>query len=313
MKKVLSLVLAILMLMSMLVGCGAKNDAANKGSDDKFTVRFIINSTIGEFPMIIANAFEEVAKDDTTMDFSILNPEGDINNQIALLDQCIVDKVDVICMMPIDADAMVDSVKKVNEAGIPLIEWGSTTNGGEYSFVGSNDYDAGRMMGDWLAENLPQNAKTCMLMGIPGQSGTTLRSEGIKDGLKARPDVEMLAEQTGNWSREEGMTVMEDWLQMYEQIDAIISHNDEMALGAAEAIKGSGRQGIITTGVDAIDDACKAIREGTLTMSIFQDGVSQGKKIYEVCKELQAGGELEDEYLIPYVVVTKENVDTFKN
>lgn len=319
MKKVLSLLLTIVLLASLFVSCGSQqtptegNNSA-EGSAEKFSVRIIINSTNGEFPMMIANAFEAIAKDDDSIDYSVLNPEGDINNQIALIDQCIVDKVDLICLMPIDADALVDSVKNVNNAGIPLVEWGSTTNGGEYTFVGSDDFDAGKMMGDWLAEQLPENAKVCMLLGTPGQSATVKRSEGIQAGLfDVRGDVELLAEQSGNWSREGGMKIMEDWLQIYDQIDAVISHNDEMILGAVEAIKGSGRENIITTGVDAIQDACVAIRDGSMTMSIFQDGVSQGEKLYEVCKLVQNGTELENEYLIPYIVVTESNVDTFKN
>ena len=114
-----------------------------------------------------------------------------------------------------------------------------------------------------------------------------------------------------SWSRSEAMTVMETWLQAFEQIDAIVAENDEMALGAREAVKASGKN-IPAIGVDGITDALNAVENDDLVASIFQDGAGQGSKAVEVLVNAIKGEKVEDNYWIDFEEVNKDNVAEFK-
>ena len=123
----------------------------------------------------------------------------------------------------------------------------------------------------------------------------------------------MLEDQSGNWHRAQGMTMMEDWLQNYPQIDAVLSQNDEMIMGALEAIKASGRESeIMTCGVDAIPDALQAVKDGVLTMTVFQDAKGQGEQAYQCAMMVRDGKTLEAEYMIPFIAITEENAADFE-
>lgn len=144
-----------------------------------------------------------------------------------------------------------------------------------------------------------------------GQSAQLERSEGINNILAKYPDIKVLAEKTANWSRSEAMTVMENWLQAFDKIDAVVGENDEMALGARQAIEAKGLD-IPTIGVDGITDALNAVEKGTLIASIFQDGAGQGSKALEVAVSAAKGNTVDKEYWIDFEPVTKDNVAEFK-
>ena len=129
------------------------------------------------------------------------------------------------------------------------------SSGGDYVYCGSNDEDAGKLQAEYCIENLPENAKVLYMSGTLGMNHTTLRMNGFKDLLAAeRPDVTIIAEQDGNYDRAKGMQITEDWIQSYDEFDAIVCANDQMALGAIEALKGARRlEGVQVLGVDAVE------------------------------------------------------------
>jgi inositol transport system substrate-binding protein len=112
--------------------------------------------------------------------------------------------------------------------------------------------------------------------------------------------------------RTKGMQIMEDWIQSFPQIDAVVAANDEMALGALIALKGANRlQGVLIAGVDATKDACTAIKNGEMALSVLQSAPETGKQTFETIKKLQNGEPVQKEVIIPHINVTKENVDDY--
>ena len=283
-------------------------------STKTFTIGFSVGDLSGQFPKNFTEAFEAKAKENPDIVYKIQDARGDIANQISQIENFITEKVDVIILQPFDTEALNDVVIQANEAGIPVIQINTRTTGGEYTYIGSNDYDAGVMQGEFFKDKLPENAKICLMLGTLGHSGQTERSRGWAESiLKERPDIEVLAEQSGNWQRAQGMTMMEDWLQNYPQIDAVLSQNDEMIMGALEAIKASGRESeIMTCGVDAIPDALQAVKDGVLTMTVFQDAKGQGEQAYQCAMMVRDGKTLEAEYMIPFIAITEENAADFE-
>ena len=195
-----------------------------------------------------------------------------------------------------------------------MIEINCRTTGGDYTYVGCSDVDAGRMQGEYLAEVLPENAKVCYIIGPLGGNATIERKQGLQETLfDVRPDVELLAEQTANWTRAEGMKLAEDWLLQYPQIDCIISQNDESAMGALEAVKTANKLGqTMVVGVDGTDEAVQSIIDGELTMTVFQNAVAMANNSVDVaCKILAGEWEQGEHYLIPFEPVTKDNAEEY--
>jgi inositol transport system substrate-binding protein len=164
-----------------------------------------------------------------------------------------------------------------------------------------------------MVEHLPPNANVVYLSGTPGYSHARDRRQGFLDTLAAgRSDVKVIAEQTGMYERAKGMQIMEDWIQAFPKIDAVVAANDQMALGALEALKGANRSsGVLIAGVDATKEACQAIKNGEIAISILQSAPGLAQGTYDTIKRLQRGEQVEKEIIIPHENVTKENVDGY--
>lgn len=330
MKKTLVALLILAMLLS-LAACSTTKQApeaatpstdtstveqteAKDESGEKIWKVGIALQVSGDHQANIVNALKEGLDKESNIQYEVVDHEANVTKEISQIEDFIAKKMDIICLTPVDAEALVDVVNQANEAGIQVIEFDMKTNGGDYIFVGANDNESAELQADYLAEVLPENAKCCILLGILGHSGQILRSEGIKKLYELRPDVEILAEESGEWSTEKGMTITENLLQKYPDLDAIISQNDNMALGAIEAIAGAGKTGdVIVVGVDAIPDAIQAVKDGTMAMTVLNDGPSMGRTMYDVILKLIAGEPVEKEYIIPYKAITPDNVDEYLN
>ncbi len=161
-----------------------------------------------------------------------------------------------------------------------------------------------------MKARLPKNAKVLYLQGTPGQYDAKERLSGfMAAGLTPRPDVKLLAKLPANYDRAEGMKITEDWIQRFPGFDAIIAANDQMALGAMEALKVAGRlQGVLISGIDGTGDALKAIDAGGMSQSVFQNAKSQGESAFEIIQMAIKGQPLPSEKLIPFESIVKENV-----
>jgi inositol transport system substrate-binding protein len=236
---------------------------------------------------------------------------SDISKQLDQIDNFVAEKVNAIVVVPVDYDGIVPGVEKANKAGIPIIALGIQSAGGKYTFVGSKNIDAGRMQGAYMKEHLPKDAKVLYLQGTPGLYHSAERLKGFTEALQ-RPDVKILATQTGNYDRAEGMKVTEDWVQSFSKFNAIVAANDQMALGALQALKAAEREkGVMISGVDGVPDALKAIADGEMSQSIFQKAKGQAKAAFEVVADIKAGKPAPDEKLVPFESITKENVKNY--
>lgn len=322
-KKLVSMVLCMVMVISMLAGCGnsdkpadkPKEDAADKGTEKEGTKKIKLGITLyslkNEFTVRIANAAEAKAKE-LGIELVIYDGNYDPSTQISQVETMISDGCDGIILNPQDAEACVPCVDKAVEAGIPIVGVNTRVKSDKLtSYVGSQDVTAGEMEMQKIADLIGGKGNIVIIEGPMGQSAQLERRKGIQNILDKYPDIKVLAEKTANWSRSEGMTVMENWLQAFDDINAVVAENDEMALGAREAIKPSGKD-IPAIGVDGITDALKAVEEGNLIASIFQDGAGQGSKAVEVLNDVIQGKDVEENYWINFEEVNKDNVAEFK-
>lgn len=329
-KKMLSVLLSVGVMTSMLAGCGAADSSAKKEtaasqaasgetsadtaaqtSGEKVKMGITLYSLKNEFTVRIANAAQAKA-DDLGIELVVYDGNYDPSTQISQVETMISDGCDGIILNPQDAEACAPCVDKAVEAGIPVVGVNTRVESDKLtSYVGSEDVTAGEMEMQKIADLIGGSGNIVIIEGPMGQSAQIERRKGIENILEQYPDIKVLAEKTANWSRSEGMTVMENWLQAFDEIDAVVAENDEMALGAREAIKAAGKD-IPAIGVDGITDALNAVEEGNLVASIFQDGAGQGSKAVEVLYEAIQGNEVEENYWIDFEEVNSDNVAEFK-
>ena len=147
-------------------------------------------------------------------------------------------------------------------------------------YVGSESIDAGIFQAEYLVKLLGEDAKAgyVILVGMLSNEAAVARTEGNKQVLDKLAGYKLLAEKNGDWQRDQGMSITENWITAYgEELNAVLANNDEMALGAVEALEAAGiKDKVIVMGVDLIDDAKVAIKEGRLDASVLQDGKGQG-------------------------------------
>ena len=278
----------------------------------KFVVGYANLADTDVFTMSRKNAFIEAVKADPAVSVSFADAQGDISKQLDQIDNFIAQKVSAIVVVPVDYQGIVPGVEKANKAGIPVIALGIESAGGKTTFVGSKNLDAGRMQGEFMSKELPKGAKVLYLQGQPGLYHSKERLEGFTKALAGRADVKVLANLPGNYDRAEGMKVTEDWVQKFPQFDAIIAANDQMALGALQALKTSNRlKGVMISGIDGTKDALNAIKGGEMAQSIFQNAKGQAVGAYEVIEMIKKGQAAPKERLIPFESIVAGNVDKY--
>ena len=164
-----------------------------------------------------------------------------------------------------------------------------------------------------MAQNLPRDAKIVYLMGESSQSGAVKRWEGFKGAcLDKRPDVKLLASVDGGWSKAEGLKTLTLWMQMFPKIDGVIAGNDDMALGAIQALKAAGRlQGCLVSGVDATDAGLKAVQSGDMAQTIKQDAKGQGEGAVTLVQGFLKGNPPTEGLSIPFTSITRANIAQF--
>lgn len=286
-----------------LPGCGSQGGAGHK-------IYFAAHADATDFTGLL---YEGVKSRMQGAEVEFLNANGDPNLQIDQLKAAIEEKPAAIVLLAVDGNAVIPAVEKANEAGIPVIATNRDLNGGTFANVASDEAQAGRLQGEYMAKHLPQGAKVVYLMGESRQSGAIARWEGFKAAcLDKRPDIQLLAKADANWSEAEGLKDMTLWLQVYPQIDAVVCGNDNMALGALHALKAAGKSGVLISGVDAVDDALKAVAAGDMSQTVKQDADKTAEAIAGLLQKSLSGTAPTDDVKVPFTEITRDNISQFR-
>ncbi|MFP4346504.1 MAG: ribose ABC transporter substrate-binding protein RbsB [Anaerolineales bacterium] len=251
----------------------------------------------------------QAAADELGVALVVVDSQDDPATEASNIEDLIQQGVSAILINPTDADAVVPSVQRANDAGIPVFTIDRSASGGEVvAHIASDNVAGGRMAGEYLCDAIGGSGNVVELEGIPGASATRDRGQGFNDYMSENcADVEIVARQTANFNRAEGLTVFENILQAQPEIDGVFAHNDEMILGAIEAAKAAGRaEDIVFVGFDAIDDAVAAVEAGDLDATIAQQPGLMGELGVETSVRY-LNGESVDEYIpVELSLVTAE-------
>jgi ribose transport system substrate-binding protein len=247
--------------------------------------------------------------------------EVDVDKQMQIIENLIQTRVGALAITPSGSREIVTAIAKANQAGIPVVivdtrvDPEAAKEGGIRieSFVGSDNYEGGKVAGQHLVEISGGKATVAILEGIPGHETSDSRMRGFKDAIKASPGIKVVASQTANWERDQGFNVFQNMLQAHPGIDTLFACNDMMALGAVEAIQAAGKTGKVRViGFDAVDDARKAMVAGTMVASVAQFPGDMGRLAVESAVQLVRGQKPPPDQQVRIELVTKTNAAVTK-
>lgn len=241
---------------------------------------------------------------------------ADVVKQLSQVENFISQKVDAIIVNPVDTASTGNIIKAATAAKIPLVfvnrRPDSLTLAPGVAAVTSDDVEAGKLQMQYIAEKLGGKGNIVILLGDLANNSTTNRTKGVKEVLTKYPGIKVEQEQTGIWLRDKGMTLVNDWLTQGRDFQAVLSNNDEMAIGAAMALKSAGKKGVLIAGVDGTPDGLNAITKGDMTVSAFQDAKGQADKSVETARKMARNEPIEQNVVIPFQLITPDNVKDFK-
>jgi inositol transport system substrate-binding protein len=315
MKKTLSVLAVVLMAVSALslAGC-KKNEAAGS---QKTLVAFARSESNDTWLSYLHDAFKAEFADKPEYDILWSDGQNDVTRQQDNVNAAIAQGVKAVVVVPIDTSSVNPIIKAAQDAKIPLVfvnrnPFGSANPPEGVYYCGSDSVVAGRQQMEYLGGLMGGTGEIAILMGQLNQEAAQDRTRGVKEVIsESYPNIKIVAEQTGNWMRNEGVNVVENWLTAYPNLKAIASNNDEMAMGALVAIESSGRQGILVGGTDGNPDAVQAIKNGKLACSVFQNAKGQGAGAADYVIRALKGEEVEPVKWVPYELITKENADDY--
>ncbi len=303
--------LILISLLLFITGCNQSESDKNNASD-KIVIGISMLSMQNEFIVNISDEMQKKAEE-LGAELIIVDAERSPLKQIEQVESFIAQKVDVIILNPCEFEASSPAVTKALEANIPIVNVNSATRVQPTSFVGSNDIESGRIAMKFIAEKLGGKGNIVMIQGLNGQAAQIQREQGAKEIMEQFPGLNMIAQQTAEWDRAKSMDLMQNWIQSFgTKINAVFAHNDEMGLGAVKALQDAGmKDKVIVVSIDAIADALQAVKKGDLDATVFQDARKQGAGAIETAVKIARGQQFDKEFLIPFKLLTKGDVDSY--
>ena len=293
MKKIIGLLLAVTMMFA-LGGCNAitidgegELSGENSGSG---AVGFSVSTLNNPFFVSLSEGGKAEAEKQGVK-LVVVDAGDDAAKQTNDIEDLISRNVSVLIVNPVDSDAVAPAVQNAVSKGIKVISVDRVVNGVEVDCQIASDNAAGaKMATEYLVELIGEGAKAAELEGVPGASATIDRGAGFHEAADTALDV--VASQTANFNRAEGMNVMENILQSCPEVKGVFAHNDEMALGAVEAVLASGKD-IKIVGFDATDDAVAAVKSGKMAATVAQKPELMGETAVQTAMKLINGETVE--------------------
>lgn len=290
MKKI-NLLFAAFALVFVLAACTLENGSSSNNSDkattnDTLTIGLSISTLNNPF-FVTLNEGAQVKAEELGAKLTVADAQDNASKQTSDVEDLIQQGVDVLLINPVDSAAVASAVEAANAAGIPVITVDRTSEGGEVvSHIASDNVAGGELAGEYLTELVGKDAIIVELEGVAGSSAARDRGDGFNKAIDGQ--LKVVSKLTANFNRAEGLTVMENILQANPNVVGVFAHNDEMALGAVEAIAATGKD-IKVIGFDATDDAQAAVKAGTLAATVAQKPEVIGSKAIETAIQYLKG------------------------
>lgn len=268
---------------------------------------------------ILRTAMADHAASYPDIDIQFADAQGDVGRQLSQIQNFAAQNAAAIIVNAADTSATPGMTKAARDAGVPLVyvnrKPAEDTLPPGVVFVGSEDFQAGTLEMEELARLMNRRGNVAIMVGELASNGAQLRTKAVENVVAKYPGMKIVEKQVGNFQRERGLDLMNNWLTAGIPIDAVAANNDEMAIGAIMAIRQAGiaPRKILVGGVDATPDALAEVEKGTLAVTVFQDARGQGRGALDAAIKLSRGEKVDSFVWIPFELVTRENYKKFLN
>ena len=297
MNKVMSAaVLSVLLLGGCTKQMGMKQSAMKKGE-----IGLAVSAQNAFFSALIQGAEQEAKTQGVKL--TVVDAGDSAAKQASDIKDFISKKVSVIIVNPVDSAGIAPSVAAAKKAGITVISLDRSVIGESVSSqIASDNVAGGKIAGSYLLKLVGENADIAELQGSQGTSAATDRGKGFHEAVDGKANV--VASVTANFKREEGRIATENILRANPNVKGIFAHNDEMALGAVDAVSAAGKD-IVIVGFDAIDDALAAVKEGRMAATVAQMPAKMGKTAVQTAVKLMNGEKVASSIPVSVMLITK--------
>lgn len=333
-KKMTILVLAGALILA-LAGCGGGSAAggtteaatdtsitdASKSSETsaqtpgkKFKIGVAISNYADTFVAYTLKSIQEKAKEySSEADFIFVDCQQNASTQNTMVENLVAQGVDALIMNAVDSSACDNMIEVCNKANVPVFVFNKKLSVQDKceTFVGPDDTQIGEVQATSLVKQMGETGNVVIIMGKAGSDNTMKRTQGNKNILEKYPDIKIVGEDSASWDRAKSMAIVENWLQSGLKFNAILCNNDEMAVGAALAIKGQNKNldDYIIAGVDGSPAGLDAVKEGNVDVTIYNSTKWIGDTVTENCVKYLKGEQINPTNYVQGTVITKDNVD----
>jgi ribose transport system substrate-binding protein len=284
--------------------------------DGRKTVALVLKTLNHPFFVDMRRGAQEAAdRLGVTLQVQAAEREIDVDKQMQIVENLLQTGIDVLAITPSGSREIVSALVKASQANVPIVIVDTRLDAGTAAaagvqprtFIGSDNYEGGKLAGEYIVKSSGGKARVGILEGIPGHETGDSRLRGFRDAIASSPGITVAASQPANWERDQGFNVFQNMLQAHADIDTVFAASDLMALGAIEAIAAAGRtEKIRVVGFDALDDAKKAIEAGTMAATVAQFPYEMGKAAVESAVKILAGEKLPGDIMVKLEMVTKQ-------
>jgi len=278
--------------------------AASLGAQAQESIALVVSTLNNPFFVTLQEGAEAKARE-LGYELLVLDSQNDPARELANVEDVLNRDIAVLMINPTDSDAVRSAIRAANRQDVPVVTLDRGANGGEVvSHVASDNVMGGEMAAQFIVDALADGGKVVELQGVPGTSAARDRGEGFNQVMAAQDNIEIVASQPADFDRTRGLEVMENILQAQPEIDAVFAHNDEMALGAIQAIRGAGRD-IMIVGFDGTDDGVAAVQAGEMLGTVAQQAGRIGELGVEAAHAIIQDEAVPEYTPVPLLMITE--------
>ncbi|KEI01076.1 ribose ABC transporter substrate-binding protein RbsB [Clostridium botulinum] len=299
-KKIIAICASVLLVLGF-VGCSKRDTQVSEKK-----IGMVVSTLNNPFFVSLKEGSEKKAKE-LGYELLVLDSQNDPAKERSNIEDLIQGGISVLIVNPTDSDAVINSVQVANQANIPVITVDRQANGGEVvSHIASDNIKGGELAASFIIDELKnkKDIKVVELQGIPGASATRERGQGFHNIIDKKSNLKLVSSQAANFDRAQGLSVMENVTQAQSDFDAVFAHNDEMALGAAKALKTANKK-VIVVGFDGDEDARTAIQKGEMSATVAQQPALMGITSIENAVKISNGASIPKKIPVELTLVTK--------
>ena len=319
-RKTLAVVASATLLCASLTACNrdsggnnATGDHTATGSASAKTITFALSTQANPFFVQMRESAQKKA-DELGLAINFQDAADDSATQSNQLANAAASGTGVVIINPTDSDAMASAVQQLVDEKIPVVAVDRAVNNANVaSYIASDNETGGKQAAKVLSDAINGEGEILVLQGKTGSSASRERGKGFDEGLKDNPNIKVVAKQTAEFERAKGLDVTTNLLQAHPNVKAIFAENDEMALGAIEALGSKAGKDVKVIGFDGAEDALKAIKDGRMYASIAQQPVKMAEQAVIEASKLLKGETATKKMQVEVVAATKENVDKFSS